>query len=216
MSLGAWSPWNQWEFSILQTLGLKQSTDYSGMQVYALAGQVEVEIDGEVVGNVSVDGSPLDIYEIEPGEHLVSVSRIPDDNSNDPIYYQLNRVLSFKKGINTVLAYEIGPSEEFSSGYIITSSDAIDKDKNYLNIIVAQEDARIFINDIDAGITPLSNYEIRLDQTYKIRVEKDNYETIEFDLLPEDEDQKKLLEDSDISVEINLFQLPIEIVNTDE
>ncbi|MBD3280231.1 PEGA domain-containing protein [Candidatus Dojkabacteria bacterium] len=214
--LGVWSPWNKLDISFLEVFGLKQSIDYAGLQVYSLSGEVQVEIDGELAGNVTVEGSPLEIIEIEPGEHLVSLSRVGEDTTNDPIYHRLNRVIRFEEGVNTVIAYELGPSKEFSEGYIITTTQAMDPGNPKLNLTTNPDDAQITINDLDIGVSPLSNYAIDTTQNYQIEIKKENYETIVFDLLPQDEIQRDLLKEYDINVEVNLFQIPIEVIEVNE
>jgi len=214
--IGVWSPWRSINISPLEFFGLRQSIDYAGLQVYSLSGEIEVEIDGELAGNVTVDGSPLDIVEIDPGEHLVTIKRTPTDMSNDPIYFQLNRVIKFEKGINTVVAYELGPTEDFSEGYIITTSKAASSSGSSLNITTIPAGSKVFINSLDEGTGPITNYTIDLSQDYSIKIAKDNFESIEFNLLPEDDIQRELLKNYDINVEVNLFQIPIEIVEVNE
>ena len=179
--------------------------------MYSLSGEIEVEIDGELAGNVTVDGSPLEIIEIEPGEHLVNVKRIGEVSDNDPIYYQLNRVIKFEKGINTVLAYELGPTKDFSEGYIITTTKALEPGVPKLNITTIPDGTTITINDLNQGTAPLGNFDIDLSQNYRIKIAKENYESIEFNLLPDDDVQRNLLKNYDINVEVNLFQIPIEL-----
>ncbi|MBN1331289.1 hypothetical protein JW978_00180 [Candidatus Dojkabacteria bacterium] len=214
--IGVWSPWRNLDFSLMEFFGLKQSIDYAGLQVYSLSGEIEVEIDGELAGNVTVDGSPLDIVEIDPGEHLVTVKRVPEDQANDPIYYQLNRVIKFEKGINTVIAYELGPTKDFSEGYLITTSRAINPGSPKLNITTSPDVSNVIINNLDAGSSPVSNYEINLFEDYNIKILKENFETIEFSLLPDDDVQRELLSGYDINVEVSLFQIPIEIIEVNE
>lgn len=214
--LALWSPWSTWDFSIFSAIGLKQEDPYAGLQVYSISGEIQVLVDNEVVGNVTVEGSPLDIFEIEPGDHLITIKRVKDDESSEAIYYELNRMVSFVEGINTVVAYELGPNENFSGGYIIYVTDSISEENSFLNVSSDALNAQISINDNTLADLPLSNYALDYSDSYELRINAEGFESIEFNLLPEDDTQRKRLTNYDINVEANLFELPIEIVETDE
>ncbi len=205
--LAFWSPWASLQFSFLDLLGLKQDNKYSGLQVYSLQGEVDVYVDDEFVGSVNVDGSPLDIFEISPGMHMITIKRAEDENN---FFYKFSKWVNFVEGINTVVAYELGPSEEYSAGYIIYAQDKLQED-SLLHIQTIPEDTAIFINGDDVGSSPLFNYKLDLSNTYNILIKHDGYEDIEFKLLPEDEKERELIKRYDLTVEVNLFAYPIDI-----
>jgi len=212
-----WSPWTKWDISLLDILGLENEDDYAGLQVYSISGELQLEIDNEIAGNVTLEGSPLDIFEIEPGDHLITIKRVSEEEgASQTSYYEFTRMVNFVRGINTVVAYEIGPSTRFSGGYIIYATPAVSEDIVSLNLRTEPENAQIFLNDIEVSSSPMTNYELDLSQNYKIRVVKDNNESIEFDLLPETEEEKNLLVGYDLNVDINLFELPLEVRQEDE
>lgn len=208
--LAIWSPWNGLDFSLLEALGLQQDDSYSGLQVYSMGGELEVSIDEETVGNVTVEGSPLEIYEIEPGEHLIQIRRISEGVGED-YYFEFSRMTNFVEGINTVIAYELGPTEEFSGGYVIYATPAIAEEQTNLNIRTIPEESSVFINELEVAATPINNYELDLDETYEIKIENSGTESIEFNLLPDDPEQRNALRGYDLNVEAQLFQLPVEI-----
>ncbi len=208
--LAVWSPWNSLNVSLLKLLGLEQADAYSGLQVYSIGGELEVSIDDEVIGNVTVEGSPLEIFEIEPGEHLIEIKRV-SEGVGDGYYYKFSRMTNFIAGINTVIAYEIGPTEEFSGGYVIYAMPGITENQTSLNIRTIPSDSSIFINDLEIAKTPINNYTLDLQDTYKLRIENTSTESIEFNLLPESVEERQSLKGYDLNVEAQLFQLPIEI-----
>ncbi len=205
--LALWSPWSNINFSLLNFLGLKQEAKYAGLQVYSLQGEIEVIIDDEVVGSVNVDGSPLDIFEITPGPHMVTIRRIDDSNL---FYFELHKWLNFIEGINTVIAYELGPSEVYSGGYIIYAEPRAG-DNTALNIRTIPDDAVIYINGEEFKDNPILNHSIDLGSDYSILIKRSGYEDIEFNLLPQEEKERLLLNDFDLNVEVNLFAYPIDV-----
>lgn len=209
-ALAFWAPWGRWDVSVLGLLGLENEDSYAGLQIYSIAGEIEVEIDNEVVGNVTEEGSPLDIFEIEPGDHLVTVTRVSTQEDPEPIYYKFRRMITFVQGINTVIAYEIGPSERYSSGYVIYTVDGIKDGTTHLSIRTVPANAKIYINDIEISDSPVNNYELDLAKEYTIKIVKDNYEEIAFSLLPEAAEERELLVGYDLNVDVNLFELPLE------
>lgn len=209
MLLAVWSPWNSWDISLLEVLGLKQNDSLSGLQVYSMNGEVEVLIDDEVVGNVSVEGSPLEIVEVEPGDHLVTIQRVSEDENAK--YYSYKRIINFIEGVNTTIAYELGPNEEYSGGYLIYPTETLSSEQSYLNVRGVPSGANIYLNNEDLGESPLTNYALNLDDTYLLKVESDNYESIEFDLLPENPQERQALASYDLNVEYNLFEIPVDL-----
>ncbi|KKQ36269.1 MAG: hypothetical protein US52_C0003G0010 [candidate division WS6 bacterium GW2011_GWA2_37_6] len=207
--LAVWSPWNSWNISVLGLLGLQNDDKYAGLQVYSTSGEVELKIDNEVVGNVTEEGSPLDIVEIEQGDHLIALRRVSEDQTAN--YYEFTRMINFVRGINTVLAYEIGPTEKFSGGYIIYATTGVEEKKSFLNIRTEPEGAKVYINEVEVSNAPLLNYELDLTKDYKVKIVKETSETIEFDLLPETDEEKELIKGYDLNVEVKLFEYPLEV-----
>lgn len=212
--LAIWSPWNKWNISILGLLGLQNDDNYAGLQVYSTMGEIEVTIDNEIVGNVTPEGSPLDIVEIDPGDHLVTIKRNSEDETAE--YYEFIQMINFVKGINTVIAYEIGPNSRSSGGYIIHATSSIEEDQTYLNIRTELEESTIYINGIEVSEAPLVNYALDLSQDYKIKIENKSCEPMEFDLLPETKEERDLINGYDLNVDVNLFELPLETRETNE
>ncbi len=207
--LALWSPWSAWDFSLMRSLGLEQEENHAGLQVYSIAGEIEVLIDNQVTGNVTVEGSPLDIFDIQPGNHLVTLRRVSQDTEMHN-YYEFNRMLNFIEGVNIVLAYEIGPSQNFSSGYTIYATRSISENESHLNVRTVPDGAKVFLNSNEITSTPVSNYKLDLDQTYQLKINKDDFESIEFSLLPEAKEERDALKGFDLNVEATLFRLPLE------
>jgi len=187
-------------------LGLKQQDKLSGLQVYSMNGEIDIEIDGEPVGSVNVEGSPLDIYEIEPGDRLITLIN-KSENS-----YKYNRIIRFVPGINTVIAYEIGPNERFSSGYLITATPSIATNESFLNIAGYPSKSKVYLNGEMIGEAPISRYSLKLDSSLVIKIENENYEELQFNLLPEDDEARSNLKGYDLNIEFRLFEMPFEVI----
>lgn len=207
--LAIWSPWSSWNISFLETLGLAQQDKYSGLQIYSTNGELEVLVDSEVVGNVTVEGSPLEIFEIEPGDHLVTLHRI-SEGVDSGYYYEFSRMINFIEGINTVIAYEIGPSDYFSGGYVIYATPSIDDNSTYLNVRTQSGESKVYLNDLEIGSTPVTNRQLDTSTTYKVKITQEAAEGIEFNLFPDTQDERDAFKGYDLNVEAHLFRLPIE------
>ncbi len=203
------APWQNWNITIFSFLGLAPPTQLARLQVTSLAGELEILVDGQTKGSVGPEGSPFIIEDIEPGQRLVKLVRVSE---TDGAYTAFERLLNFNQDIDTVIAYELGPTEEFSEGTVITAFRSFSNDqRTTLNIETSPGDVKASLNGQDIGLTNLEGIEIDISNIARIKLEKQGYETIELNLLPEDSAQREKLKGYEIQLEANLFLIPIRI-----
>ena len=115
--------------------------------------------------------------------------------------------------MEVVMAYDLGPSEAFSEGHILFTSKNYKKNQNpVVNIISSPEDVNVFIDDEQIGTSPINELELDLSRQHKIRFEKTGYDSLEFMILPEDQESRDKLKDLTINLEVNLFLQPVKII----
>ncbi len=210
IGLAVWSPWNRLDFSWKRILGLEKPSGFAGLTLYSLGGNMEVKIDGESKGEVNLANSPVEIGEIIPGEHDLELTR---KGSEEQGYTRYFKRLNFVDSINSIISYELGPTEDYSSGYAFyaVSKNNFDGQAS-LSVNSKPENAKISLDGVPIGNAPLSDIKIALNQTHKLKLEADGYEPLEFELLPTEQADRDKLQDYSLAVEVRLFKIPIDIV----
>lgn len=204
-----WSPWTSWNISFARLLGIEPPPQIGGLQVTSLAGEMEVFIDGISQGKTTPENSPLIIPAIEPGERQIRLQRI---SSVDDAYWEFNKLIKFESGVDVVISYELGPSENFSEGHVIYTTKTPDKvDGLRLNLVTNVTDAVVKIDDIDVGLTPLVSQVITKDKQHTLLISKNGYEPQEFKLLPESQEDRDKVSGFNLNVIVDLFLQPIPI-----
>ncbi len=210
IGLAIWAPWNSWNLSWQKILGLEKPEGLSGLTVYSLGGSMEVFIDSKSEGEVSPVSSPLEIDAIDPTEHKIELVR---KGTEEDSYYKFSRTLNFEPGINSILSYELGPTREFSAGYIFyASSKGSIESKTTILINSNPDGAKVSLDDLPIGNTPIRNLDIDISKTHKLKFEVDGYEPLEFEILPVNQKDRDKLKGYDLVVESNLFRLPTGVV----
>ncbi|MCA9379378.1 PEGA domain-containing protein [Candidatus Dojkabacteria bacterium] len=201
-----WSPWNSWNLSLPVLLGMEPAPEIGGLQVTSLAGDVVIYIDGFEMGQVA-SGESITISPIDPGERQIRLKRVSDvDNA----YWEFNRLVKFESGIDVVIAYELGPTEEFSEGHVIyaTKSPAVINGIK-LNLDATVEGATVLLDGNEIGSTPLVSEVLSLDSQHTLKITKSGYEEQEFKLLPEDQADRDKVAGFNLNVTVNLFLQPL-------
>ncbi|HEC64436.1 MAG TPA: PEGA domain-containing protein [bacterium] len=206
--LAVWSPWKNLDFSIKDLLGLTRPDSFSGLIVYSLGGNMTVSIDGEIQGEVNLANSPLEIEGIKAGEHLVELTR---ESSLQNAYEKLSRKMNFEQGVNSILGYELGPTTDFSAGYIFYAASKGNLSGQVSLSITSNPNAKVLVNGAIAGNSPLQNLTLSVDQKQTIKLEADGYETLEFDIFPDNQTDRERLKDYNLIIEANLFKVPINV-----
>lgn len=204
-----WSPWNRWNMALPQLFGIAPQAEIGGLQVTSLAGELEVFVDGNSMGIVDPTTSPLVVPAIEPGERQVKLVR---QTTVPGAYTDFNRLIKFESGVDVVITYEIGPTEDFSEGHVIYATRKLDNSADVLLSLHANViGASVVIDDISAGNTPIAGFKLSLDKQHKVIISRAGYDTQEFTLLPQEQSDRDKLQGYNLNVDANLFLQPLEI-----
>jgi hypothetical protein len=203
------APWQNWNFNITSLFGITPPEKFARLQVSSLAGEIEIVIDGEVRGSVGPEGSPLLIEDIKPGQRLVKLVRVGE---KPEAYISFERLANFSSDIDTVIAYELGPSEQFSEGHVISAfKNYLKPDTTLLNVNTTPSDVKVSLDGAEIGRSPLQGITLDTTAVHKLRLEKQGYEPLEISLLPESPDERAKLVGYEINVEANLFLIPLKL-----
>ncbi len=192
-------------------VGLENIKVYSGVSVFSLKDQIEVYIDNEYKDKVDASGGLLEISEVEPGIHRVTLKK---KTEGDVKYYEYSKSLNFVPGVSNVIAYELGPTEEFSQGHVFYTekkTDPIEPGNTVISFVSSITEIEVYLDDKLIGKTPLNNYKINLDKQQVVKLRKDGYEELSFKILPEAQEDRNKLELLRLYIEAELFLKPIDI-----
>jgi hypothetical protein len=207
--LAIWSPWLNWNVDFAALAGLKPAELNSGIQVYSLSGELEVRIDDVVIGKVKPEDSPLIYDKIIPGEHLLTLKKVSENESN---YWQLKRVMTFEPSTNVVASFNLGPEEEFSEGHIIYSVPKTGSStKLNLNTNIAEPSVKINDLMLEGSAENTFTTQLSLDQQHRITISKADYESLEFIILPSKQEDRDKLKSYDLNIDIHLMLQPVNV-----
>lgn len=212
ISLAIWSPWEQYNLTIAKFFGVEEIEKFAGIELYSLNGELELYIGNELKGNINPEGGYLTIGEITPGAHIVKVKRKIEPEG---AYHEITKSINFVENLNTIIAYELGPTEEFSQGHIFYAR----KQESVTNSNIANlnirtnkvEGVEIHLDDTSIGNTPLTNFALNLDKSYILKLNKEGFEDLTFNILPENEEDRLKLQGLDLFIEADLFWIPLDI-----
>ncbi len=189
------APWQDIGNLIMRAAGLSSSGQAS-VSITSKVGQVKVFLNDEELGE-----TPLEKNDLKPGKYKIRLEKITDQPE---FYAKFDRTVEVEEGTRVVIDWEIGPSEEFSSGEIYffkerlttTNQDSTvsiisypDESKVYFDAAI-QEGDPILINGVKEG-------------NHKIKVSKDGYIEEELDVVCKS--------GYDLFVEVRLFPVPVDI-----
>ncbi|HLD03706.1 MAG TPA: PEGA domain-containing protein [Candidatus Dojkabacteria bacterium] len=204
--LAFWSPWSNLNFSLLNIFGISSVEKFATLKVKSLAGEIEVLIDGEYQDSVKSESDFLELTQINPGEHLIVLQRKGMD-------YQVTRKINFEHGVDVVIAYEIGPTQEFSEGHILYTRKSFASEANTLiEIFSTPEHIKVFLDGVLIGETPLKDLDLDISGKHKLRFEKTGYDSMEIEVLPETQEERNKLKNLLINLEVSLFTRPVRVV----
>lgn len=207
--LAFWSPWQNWNLSWINLLGIESKEEFAGLKVISLAGDIDVYIDDEYQGT-ALDGNYLEVTPINPGEHFITLQR-PSDTAQ---YTEIVRKVNFEPGIDVVIGYEIGPTEEFSEGHILgVRKSFISETGPFLEVFSTPENISVTIDGKYIGETPIKSLSIDANSKHTLKFEKDGYDSLEIEILPDEQEARDLLRDYILTLEINLFARPVNIIS---
>jgi len=206
--LAFWSPWQQWDFSVTSILGIESKEEFSALKVRSLGGTIEVFLDGESYGEVSTEEEFLEVFPVTPGEHTVRLVRKADAD-----YTEIVRKINFEPAVDVIIGYEIGPNEQFSEGHILYARRSFaDQGDPRIEVYSSPEEITVQLDGIDVGTTPIKDLELTTDRKHTLAFSKPGYDPLEIDVLPENQADRDKLKNTILTLEINLFAQPVQIV----
>ncbi len=179
----------------------------SSLKVYSLGGEMEVFVDNEAKGTVSPDMPFLDVFPIDRGEHTVRLLR---KSSNEGFYKEFEKRIWFEEGFDVIVSCEIGPSLDSSFGWMLYAKKANDGIEGVVRLHL-KCNTRDCIARIDEkeSFGDGEEYLMSLDSQHYVNVKASGYQGIEFQLLPNEEEARRLISGYDLYLEVNLYRLPI-------
>lgn len=196
------------KFELLKNRLLGINNNYSSLRVYSLGGDMNVYIDGEHKGIVYANESYYEVFPISVGEHEVSLAR---EATHEKFYKQFQRTIRFEKGFDTVVSWEIGPTEAASSGWILYAKKSSElSEKATLNILCEPSDCLIEINGEEEQSAPISQMELSLDNQHEFTTTKIGYQDLVAQILPEDSEERSRFKGYELYLYVNLYQFPLE------
>ncbi|MEO6729308.1 MAG: hypothetical protein ABIM99_05270 [Candidatus Dojkabacteria bacterium] len=209
--LALWSPWLYWNIDARNLFGIRKPDSISGLQVFSLGGELNIQIDGKDVGSVTPEKSPFFYDTVTPGERMVSISRKSEDPNQ---FWTFSKLITFEEGNTVASSYFIGPSQEFSEGHFIFATKKTDlNSQSKLNVSLNTDNAQIQVESIAVDKFNGNKYstDIDLNSQKKVRIFKSGYETLEFTILPESQEDRDKLRNYDLNLEAQLMVLPVNV-----
>jgi len=207
--LALWGPWYKWNFNFYSLVGINTPEKYSDLKVKSLAGTIDIYIDKQYQGSVSDNEDSADIASITSGEHEITLKR-----SSQYEYYEFDHKVDFEQGVETVIAYDLGPSEIFSEGHILYAKKNFANNGNPKLLVYCSPSAtKVYLDGIYVGDTPLQNIDLDPSKQHTIKLQKTGYIDLEFKILPDNETDREKLSGFDIVVEAKLFLKPFYVIN---
>lgn len=198
-------PWDKLNTFKDRLLGM--NNNYASLKIFSLGGDMKVYLDNEEKGIIKSQDPYFEVFPVDIGSHSVKLVRV---SSQEGFYSPFEREIVFEKGFDTVISWEIGPTEESSSGWILYAQSSNEKKGSaLLNISSDIESCNVVLNNSQEMKTPISNESIGLDSQYNIKVSKEGYQELEFQILPEDQEARNRLDGYILYVEVNLYKVPI-------
>lgn len=212
--LALWSPWKQYNWSIASLFGVEEVEKFAGLEVYSLKDTLNIYFDDELIGEVSPDEGVFEKTDVKPGNHIIKLTKkVESENS----YYVYTKAINFVEDFDVVVAYELGPTEIFSQGHVFyVGKDTVsysDQEKRIarLNISTEQDGVEIYLDNDRIGETEVEDYELSLTKLHKIKLTKKNYESLEFDILPDKQEDRDKLAGYELFIDAQLFLIPLKI-----
>jgi len=209
--IGLWSPWRGININFSGLFGISTQDLQSGLQVYSLSGTTQIYVDNQLKGEVTPEDSPYFVDSIDPGEHLVKLARKSDVTN---AYWSFNKLVTFEKGTNVVISYNLGPVEVFSEGHIIYAIKKDDTTKaTELNVKLNIEGFNIQLDSLPFEKVTFKEYTSNLDLTKQhiIKLEKSRFEPLDFVILPSSQDERDKLNNYDIIIEAQMMFQPVNV-----
>lgn len=198
-------PWERLDDLRGKLLGIGES--FASLKVYSLGGDMEVYLNDESKGIVRSEDPYLEIFPVGVGERKVRLVR---EATIEGFYPDFERVINFEKGFDTVISWEIGPTEQSSSGWILYARKMSGSEgAALLNISCNPEDCSVKKDGEESQEAPIHDMELVLDDQHTFKASREGYQDLEFQVLPEDKEARLRLDGYVLYLEVNLYKIPI-------
>jgi len=196
-------PWDK--FSQKKNEILDGSNEYSSLKIYSLRGDMHIFIDGEERGVVHEEDSYFEVFPLQAGKHTVMLKR---ESSHEGFYKDFEREFVFEKGIDSVISWELGPTEDTSSGWLLYAKPSSHDDMSRVrtHFLCTPENCGITIDGSELKEGE-DSFDLTLDSSHIINVHQEGYQTLEFEVLSEE--KNAILSGYELFIEIVLYRLPI-------
>lgn len=204
--LAIWSPWNAWDLNISRFFGYANQTENSGIQVKSLSGELKIFVDDKEMGTTNAEQDPFAVSNISPGQHKV---RLVKSSNPEGFYAEFNRIINLEPGVDAVISYDLGPSEDFSEGHVLAARSKRSSGLPTLRANTEPASAVILLNDV--ALTDGEFKDLDLSKQHNIKVSAPGYEKLEFVILPDAQGDRDKLKNYDLELSIRLSLIPLEI-----
>lgn len=208
----AWfKPWNTLGLTPTKIIGLEAIQQQAALTVFSLKDSIDIYIDNELKESIDTSGGSAEIVDIKPGMHRITLRKSSETTGE---FYEFSQTLNFVKGVSNVVAYELGPTQEFSQGHVFYTeklNEQLEKGTTYISFLSNMDEIEVYLNNQKVGETPIEDHEITLDKQYDVTLKKEGYEELSFKILPEGESERTKLEGLHLYIKADLFLKPIDI-----
>jgi hypothetical protein len=140
----------------------------ASMKVNCFVGKCNVYLDGQ-----KKSATPMEILRVTPGEHTIKLERI---SSEQDFYTTITKKVNFLKGTEVYMEWEVGPSEVFSQGHVLSFKQRNHTTEPVLSIDSNQNDVDVSIDGVNVGTVPfLGDSELLKEGTHKVTLSKQGY-----------------------------------------
>lgn len=195
IALAILSPWSQALDFILNKLHLSSSTPAS-ISVTSKVGQMKVFLNNEEVGT-----TPFEKDDLKSGSYNVRLEKVTE---SPEFYTKFERAIEVESGTQIVINWELGPSDEFSSGEIFFFKKQLEENSgSTVSVIVNPEDSKVYFDNAIQEGSPIMVQNVTAGE-HTIKVEKDGYIAEDFSIV------SKI--GYDLFVEARIFPTPVDVI----
>lgn len=193
--LAIWAPWSSLLDRFLRTTGLSIKKPAS-LSVTSKVGEATVYVNGKSVGT-----TPYNEDGLSAGQYDIKLEKVTD---TPEFYTVFERSIDIEEGTQVIINWELGPSDEFSSGEIYFFKERLDSTKidSSVSIIPHPDSTIVYFDGEIQEESPIIVKDVK-EGRHKIKVEQEGYMSAEYDV------QTK--PGYDLFIEFRLFPIPITI-----
>lgn len=188
-------PWSSITSSAFSLFGLNIDKP-AALSVASKEGELIVYVDDKEVGT-----TPYEKNNMKAGTYQIKLVR---KSETEGFYTDFERSFELEAGTRVVINWEVGPSQEFSSGEILFFKERLDstKKESTVSITTTPAEANIYFDGAKQEGTPVLIKNVS-EGRHKLRISKDEFIETEFEV--------NTVENYDLFVEIRLFPVPFSL-----